>query len=175
MKHSAAFAARDSGVTLAVMLGAAAWIALATTSAQGASSLTNSLTGFTGNSTQTATQNALGAVGLGFTSTAGLSEDPPGTSVDPTVQFDSNGALFGGLFLSDPGRNFIRTTQTDYANVSFTAEVSWVTTDMFSQAGYFGLGSGNYGSYRIADLDSKTPPRSFSSKLIRIRPGHPLY
>jgi hypothetical protein len=132
---------------------ALAALCLAASAASAASNISNSLTGFTGNSTQAATQNALAAAGLGFTSTAGLGEDPPGSGdfFDPTVAFDASGAGFGTLIPSDAGRNFIRTTATDYANHSFVAEVTWVTFDMFSQAGYFGLGSAEYGFFRIAD------------------------
>jgi hypothetical protein len=119
--------------------------------APAATSFSNSLTGFTGNSTQPATQAAVAAAGFNFTSTAGLSEDPPGTFVDPTIQFSSNGATFGSLLGGDVGRNFMRTAATDYANHSFVAEVTWVISDVFAQAAYFGLGSGEYGSFRIAD------------------------
>ncbi len=121
--------------------------------AWGASPLSDALTGFTGNSTQLATQTALGGVGLEFSSTMGLFEDPPGsgTFFDPTIQFDSSGANYGALAGGDNGRNYIRTIDEDYANVSFTAEVTWTTLDMFSQAGYFGLGAAEFGSFRIAD------------------------
>jgi hypothetical protein len=121
--------------------------------APAAGNLTNSLTGFTGNSAQAATQTALAAAGLNVTSATGAIEDPPGsgTFVDPTIQFDSNGATFGNLAGGDLGRNFVRTVDGDYANVSFVAEVTWVTSDMSFQAGYFGLGSGEHGSFRIAD------------------------
>jgi hypothetical protein len=114
--------------------------------ASAATSITNSLTGFTGNSTQPATQAAVAAAGFNFTSTEG-SVDPN----DPTVVFDTSGAAFGTFIPGDPGRNFMRTVATDYANHSFVAEVTWVTFDMFSQAAYFGLGSAEYGSFRIAD------------------------
>lgn len=114
--------------------------------ASAATSITNSLKGFTGNSTQAATQNALAAVGLAFTSTEGAVDVN-----DPTVGFDSAGAHFGDFAAGDAGRNFIRTTAADFANYSFTAEVTWVTSDFFSQAAYFGLGSGEYGNFRIVD------------------------
>ena len=44
-------------------------MALAATVASAASSISNSLTGFTGNSTQPATQNAVAAAGFNFSST----------------------------------------------------------------------------------------------------------
>ncbi len=120
--------------------------------APAATNLSDSLSGFTGNSTEAATQAALAAAGLGVTSTSGFEEDPgSGTVSDPTIQFDVNGANFGGLFPGDAGRNFIRTAEADYADVSFVAEVTWVTGDLASQAAYFGLGSAEYGSFRIAD------------------------
>jgi hypothetical protein len=134
--------------------GAALLLVLyASSIASAASSFSNSLTGFTGNSTQAATQTAvaLGGTGFEFTSTANSVEDPPGsgTFVDPTVTFDSSGAKFGSLF--DGGRNFMRTIADDYDNHSFVAEVTWVTDDLFSQDAYFGLGSAAYGAFLIAD------------------------
>lgn len=133
-------------------LAASLSLSLGVPDASAAANLTNSLTGFTGNSTQGATQSALAAAGLGVTSTAGFEEDPEsGTVFDPTVQFDVNGANFGSFLIGDGGRNFVRTAETDYADVSFVAEVTWVTGDISSQAGYFGLGSAEYGSFRIAD------------------------
>jgi hypothetical protein len=116
-----------------------------------ATNITNSLTGFTGNSTQVATQTALAGAGLNLTSNLGFQEDPPGEFTDPTITFDSSGATFGNFFGNVGGRNFIRTAATDYANHSFVAEVNWVTFDMFSQSAYFGLGSAEYGFFQIAD------------------------
>jgi len=128
-------------------------LSFASALASAATNLSNSLTGFTGTSTTPATQTALTTAGLGPTSLLGNAEDPPGSGnfVDPTIQFDATGAHFGGFLSGDGGRNYLRTIQTDYANVSFVAEVTWTTTDMFSQAGYFGLGSAEYGAFRIAD------------------------
>jgi hypothetical protein len=125
--------------------------------ASAASNITNSLTGFTGNSTQAATQNALAAAGLNFTRTSGFDEVPPGSGnfVDPTVTFAASGATFGTLLTDAAGRNYIRTAATDYGNHSFTAEVTWVNVDAFTQAAYFGLGAGEYGSFNIADYQNK--------------------
>jgi hypothetical protein len=119
-----------------------------------ATSLTNALTGFTGNSTQAATQAALGTAGFNVASTHGLLEDPPGEFIDPTIQFDSSGAHFGDLFAGDGGRNYIRTNDTDYANVSFVAEVTIVALNMNAQAHYFGLGPGEPAAFRIPDWTS---------------------
>jgi hypothetical protein len=136
---------------------ALALVVAAATTAPAASNITNSLKGFTGDSTQAATQNALAAVGLEFTSTGGFETLPtePPFDVDPTVNFDAAGAHFGDALLNDGSRNFIRTIASDYANHSFTAEVTWTTTDMPSQAGYFGMGPAVFGDFRIADRATK--------------------
>jgi hypothetical protein len=139
---------RSTGMALLLVLYAASV-------ASAASSFSDSLTGFTGNSTQAATQTAvaLGGTGFEFTSTGGFEEDPPGSAnfVDPTVTFDLSGATFGSLSNGDSGRNFMRTIADDYDNHSFEAEVTWVTDVMAGQAAYFGLGSAAYGAFRIAD------------------------
>jgi hypothetical protein len=128
-------------------------LSLACAVASAATNLTNSLTGFTGTSTMPATQADVAAAGLNFTSILGFVEDPPGSGDlnDPTVQFDASGANFGSLNADVRGRNYLRTIQTDYANVSFVAEVTWTTLDVSTQSAYFGLGSGEYGLFRIAD------------------------
>ncbi len=145
-------------------LGGAFAPLLLAVAASAATNITNSFTGFTGDSTQPATQAALAAAGFNFTSTAGLED------VDPTVTFDSSGALFGSLFPADGGRNFIRTAATDYANHSFVAEVTWVTSDMFLQAGYFGLGAAEYGFFRIADWGNQA---SAVQLFLEVNPGDP--
>jgi hypothetical protein len=133
------------------IVAAALPMAMTASRAPAASNISNSLTGFTGNSSQAATQAALAAAGMQFTTTSNSIEDPPGTFIDPTVQFSTFGAEFGAFTAGDGGRNFIRTVQSDYANVSFTAEVSWLTSAMGAQAAYFGLGSAEHGAFRIAD------------------------
>jgi hypothetical protein len=118
-------------------------MALAATVASAASSFSNSLTGFTGNSTQTATQNALATAGFNFSSTDGFLDPPPGNmTTDATVNFDASGAHFGDLLGGNGGRNYVRTNGTDYANVSFVAEVTFSAPDIDNQDIYFGLGAG---------------------------------
>jgi hypothetical protein len=156
-----------STTTFAAALAA---ICLAASPAAAATNITNSLTGFTGNSTQPATQSALAAAGLGFTSTAAFGEDPPGIPRDPTIIFDSSGATFGTGLGDADGRNYIRTTAADYANHSLTAEITWVTSDSFSQAAYFGLGAGEYGSFRIADYQNKFSTAAMFAELTAIPP-----
>jgi hypothetical protein len=127
---------------LTLRLGAALAPLLFAAVAAAATNITNPLTGFTGDSTQPATQAALAAAGLNFTNAV---------DVEPTVTFDSSGALFGSFSVDVDGRNYLRTTATDYANYSFVAEVTWVTNDILSQTAYFGLGAADYGFFRIAD------------------------
>jgi hypothetical protein len=145
--------------------GLALWtLGLAASTASAAVSFSNSLTGFTGNSTQPATQAAVaGAGGAGFTfhSTLGFTEDPPDTdtynypNIDPTVVFDSQGAQFGTLFPGFEGRNYMRTVQSDYANYSFVAEVTFVTADISFQDAYFGMGAGQASYFRTPDWISR--------------------
>jgi hypothetical protein len=101
--------------------------------ASAASSFSNSLTGFTGNSTQPATQEAVAAAGFNFSD----------LESDTAVQFDASGAHFDALLLGNDGRNYVRTIETDYANVSFEAEITVVAPFIDLQDGYFGIGSGD--------------------------------
>jgi hypothetical protein len=123
-------------------------LAVAASVASAAGSFSNSLTGFTGNSTLPATQTAVAAAGFNFSDITGF-EDPPG--IDPTILFDSGGALFGGLISLDGGRNYIRTNDADYANHSFVAEITFVAPDIDLQDVYFGLGAGNAANFRTPD------------------------
>jgi hypothetical protein len=107
-----------------------------------ANSFSNSLTGFTGDSTQPATVSAVAAAGFNFSDDGVGTTAPPAASVYK-VQFDSSGAKFGVGQVVNDGRNYMRTTATDYANTSFVAEVTITTADIDNQNAYFGLGSGN--------------------------------
>ncbi len=107
---------------------------VATSVASGAVNVNNSLTGFTGDSTQPATQTAVAAAGLNFFEF--------GDAVTK-VSFDANGAAFGVGQPDSEGRNYMRTIDTDYANVNFVAEISIVTPDIDAQDAYFGLGAGD--------------------------------
>jgi hypothetical protein len=108
-------------------------------SAIAASSLSNSLTGFTGDSTQPVTQAALAAAGFNVANTV---------EIEPAVIFDSSGAKFGTMIADSGGRNYIRTVESDYANVRFVAEVTMAipTSDAPPyQSGFLGLGAGDIG------------------------------
>ena len=138
-----------------LMLAVVPWAASASI-ALGAANITNSLKGFTGNSTVPATQTAVASAGFNFTSPLGQHEDPPGTVVDPTINFDSGGAHFGDVFANDEGRNYIRTNDSDYANHSFVAEVTFEAPFIDFQDVYFGMGAGNYGAFRTPDYTTQT-------------------
>lgn len=127
-----------------LVLALVPWAASASI-ALGAANITNSLKGFTGNSTEATTRNALNAVGLNVASDLGLTEDPPasGMFVDPTILFDTSGATFGGLYTGNGGRSYIRTNDSDYANHSFVAEITFEASFIDFQDIYFGLGAGN--------------------------------
>ena len=125
---------------------------------QAATSFSNSLTSFTGNSTVPATQAALNTAGFTFFSTAGI--DPEFT-MDPTVAFDSSGATFGSLFGGDGGRNYVRANDSDYATVDFTAEVTFVASNLAGMDAFFGLGTGDTALFGWPDWSTQ-----FSSVLV---------
>jgi hypothetical protein len=119
-----------------------------TEAAMAANSFTNSLTGFTGDSTQAATQTAVAAAGFNFSDVA---------DSNAAVHFNTSGANFDVSNLGNDGRNYMRTVDTDYANTSFVAEVTIVTPDIDNQDAYFGLGSGsaNPDFFRTPDFASE--------------------
>jgi hypothetical protein len=82
---------------------------------------------------------------------------PPAASVYK-VQFDSSGAKFGDLQLVNDARNYMRTNDTDYANVSFVAEVTFTAVDIDKQNVYFGIGSGdaNNDFFRTPDFQTQS-------------------
>jgi hypothetical protein len=135
-------------------------VALAASVAFGATSFSNSLTGFTGNSTLLATRTALATAGFSVSSDFGAIEDPPGTPVDPTIVFDAAGANFGFNLPGDGGRNYLRTIQSDYATTSFIAEITIVPIDMDIQDIYFGLGAGDAVPTQFRTPDWTTPTSS---------------
>lgn len=148
-------------------------VLLATSAAHAATSLSNSLRGFTGDSTQAATQTAVMGAGFDFFSVDGLAAD---FSSDPAVTFDSAGAHFGMQFAvdgsgGDGGRNYMRTIESDYATASFVAEVT-VDIDMGTgdsplQQAFFGMGAGDTALYGVPDWSLQgsstfvTPERGF--------------
>lgn len=148
--HTTLFHHFGWAVGLSLLLGAGA---------SAATSFSNSLTGFTGDSTQPATQAAVGAAGFNFFSTEGLDEID--FLSDPTVTFDATGAIFGSLFGGDGGRNYIRTNESDYATVNFIAEVTVVVPDLAGMDIFLGLGTGDTALFGFPDWSTQ-----FSSVLV---------
>lgn len=133
-------------------------------SAQAAAPLSNTLKGFTGDSSQAGTQAALASAGLTVFNTSGLNDN--GTPADPlddfspAVTFDAGGAHFGTLASGDNGRNYMRTVDSDYATVNFTAEITFETTNN-DQASFFGLGSGDTALFGTPDWSLQVSSASF--------------
>jgi hypothetical protein len=133
------------------------------TTALAATSLSNSLTGFPGQvSNAPATQAALGAVGIEFSSIDGLAPD---FSSDPSVAFDASGATFGSLFAGDGGRNYMRTIES-YAFNSFVAEVTVTQDTLATDQAFFGMGSGIIATWGTPDYAGRpsvfvTPENGF--------------
>jgi hypothetical protein len=98
-----------------------------------ANSFSNSLTGFTGDSTLAGTQSDLLTAGFTVASTA----------ADPAVVFGPTGMTFGVFTAGDGGRNYVRTTQSDLATVSFVAEITFEASNIADQDIFFGLGTGD--------------------------------
>ena len=129
---------------------------LAASTAWAAGSFSNSLTGFTGDSTVPATQTAVAGAGFNFFEF--------GTAVTK-VRFGASGATFGDvLTTTDEGgnaeRNYVRTNDSDYANHSFVAEITIATPNIDIQDAYFGFGSGNVSVDYFRTPDYLTPAAS---------------
>lgn len=119
-------------------------LAISVSTASAANSISNSFTGFAGNSTLAATQTALTNAGFSLSDTDASNQ----------VTFSASGAGFGIGLENNTSRNYIRTIGSDYANHSFTFEVTVNTPDIDAQDVYIGFGSGqaNPDFFRIADL-----------------------
>ena len=118
--------------------------------ADAASPLSNSLTGFVGDSSQAGTQAALTSAGFSVFDTGAL----------PAVSYDAGGAHFGTMTAGDDGRNYMRTVDGDYAFVNFTAEITFTTTSD-DQAVFIGMGSGNTALFGTPDWSTLLSSASF--------------
>lgn len=145
-------------------------LALTASVAFGATSLSNSLLGFPGDSTLPATRTALATAGFSVSSDFGAIEDPPGTAVDPTIFFDATGATFGVNSVGNGGRNYLRTVQSDYATTSFVAEITILPFDLDAQDVYFGLGAGDAVAtqFRTPDWTTQTSSVMYYGETERI-------
>ncbi len=125
-------------------------LCLAASAANGATSLTNSLTGFTGNSEDGSGANqppTLGGSGLNVSFIW-----PDGDTAWEKIDFGATGATFGNHQGGANGRNYLRTNETDYATVGFTA---YVTVDRPTrQSVYFGMGTATLGEFKQPDVNS---------------------
>lgn len=131
-------------------LGEAVCLALAmAANAPAASTLTNSLKGFTGDSSLPDTQAALNAAGFNFASIAGAT-----TGSDPRLGFNPAGATTGGFRAGDAGRNYIRTNDTNYSTVDFVAEVTVKVDTLGTDQFFFGMGTGAIGTWNVPDMFS---------------------
>lgn len=136
--------------TLVFGLGEAVCLALVmAANAPAASSLTNSLKGFTGDSSLVDTQAALNAAGFNFASTAGST-----TGSDPRIVFNTSGATAGSFRAGDAGRNYLRTNEIDYATVDFVAEVTVTVDTLGTDQFFFGMGTGAIGTWNVPDMFS---------------------
>jgi hypothetical protein len=131
----------------AALISVTAWTAVATA----ASSFTNSLAGFSGDSTNAATQTAVGAAGFNFANIEGLD---PNFEFDRTIAFSAAGANFGSLYGGDGGRNYMRTVDADYATVSFTAEITVERTASAQQV-FIGMGGGDVALFGVPDWSTQ--------------------
>lgn len=133
-------------VALAAAVLTAGWVF----PAHAATDFSNALTGFTGDTSEAATQSAIAAAGLSVFSTAD----------DPAVVLDASGAHFGTAFVGDGGRNYLRTVESDYATTSFSAEITIQLSDD-QQAAFFGIGAGDTALFGIPDWSTNFSSASF--------------
>ena len=144
-----------------------------TLAANAAPNVSNSLAGFTGDTTQAGTQGDLATAGLSVFSTAGAtmgtndngtpddpSDDFEEVQSNPAVTFDGSGAHFGSLFAGDGGRNYMRTVAADYASASFVAEITF-TTSSDDQQVFIGLGAGDTALFGTPDWSTLFSSASF--------------
>jgi hypothetical protein len=122
---------------------------LGVTIARGASSFSNTLTGFTGDTQQNFPAQPATLVGSGLNVTFIWDG---GAGAWERIDFTGSGATFGSHAGGGPqtGRNYLRTNATDYATVGFSA---FVTVDRGTRDSvYFGMGKGDLGEFKAPDL-----------------------
>lgn len=148
MKYHPSNPLRSQTFAVAPLLGILL-ISLAAHPVEAASSLTNSLTGYTGTSQDNypAQPGFLAGSGLDVTFVWG-----GGAGAWEKIGFDSSGAAFGYFHGGSDGRNYLRTLDNNYAPVSFSA---YVTVNRATrQSVFFGMGTGDLGSYKAPDAGS---------------------
>ena len=108
--------------------------------------MVNSLTNYTGDTSQQATLTALGFDSLGYST----------PSATAAISFDGSGATFGEG-TNYVGRNILRTIGTDYDESSFEAYATFVFDGVDDQAAFMGMGQGIIdaaapGNYGVPEL-----------------------
>ncbi len=103
--------------------------------------VSDSLTGYTGNSNQDELVHEILKATFEFANYDDLNR---------RIGFDVAGATFGGFADGDAGRNVMRTLANEYASGSFTATVTAVNWQP-GQNYFIGFGSGQLGAYGVPD------------------------
>ena len=126
-------------------------LCLAISPAQGASSISNPLTGFTGDTQANYPGQPATLLGSGLNVTFVWGG---GAGAWERIDFSGAGATFGAHSGGGPGagRNYLRTNDVDFATVGFSA---YVTVDRATRDSvFFGLGKGDYGTYKVPDYQT---------------------
>lgn len=119
------------------------------TDAKGASSISNTLSGFTGDSQQSFPSQPATLIGSGLNVSFVWGG---GAGAWERIDFTGSGATFGSHAGGGPqsGRNYLRTDVADYASVGFSA---FVTVDRGTRESvFFGMGKGDLGEFKAPDL-----------------------
>jgi hypothetical protein len=122
-------------------------VCLVVSPAIAATSLTDSLTGYTGTSQDNfpAQPAFLAGSGLDVSFVWG-----GGSGAWEKIGFDSSGAIFGSFHSGPEGRNYLRTTDATFAPVNFTAYVTVNRTAR--ETVFFGMGTGALGTGNQPDV-----------------------
>lgn len=96
-----------------------------------------------------------------------------GAGAPQAVTYDAAGAHFGTAAAGDDGRNYQRTIESDYATVSFRAEITFETT-ADGQEVFFGVGAGDAALFGTPDWSTQFSSASFwpeanNDKITRFR------
>lgn len=115
--------------------------------------------------------HAASNLSLSLTEMAGLNVFS--NAAESAVVFDAAGAHFGTATAGDGGRNYLRTNDSDYATIGFTAEITFETTND-DQAIFIGLGSGDTALFGTPDWSTQFSsasfwPESSNNKFVRFR------
>jgi hypothetical protein len=140
-----------SRISLGAPLAGLALVCVVLTPVQAASSIANSLTGFSGDSQADYPSQPETLAGSGINVTFVWEG---GAGAWERIDFGATGATFGSHSGGGPqaGRNYLRTNDIDYATVGFSA---YVTVDRATRESvYFGMGKGDLGSFKAPDLET---------------------